>query len=126
VQHTHLAVKAKFLLDLVYWFTPWLSCSFGAGINKASSFSSTPRIFEAVPTPSFDTHTLTSFTYTVGAGIQKPLDEHWQLGIGYEFADWGKNRLAQGPYQIYNTGLSIDNFYTNSILLNITYISEGV
>ncbi len=42
-------------------------------------------------------------------------------GVGYEFADWGKNQLGRAPGQTLNTGLSMSHYYINSILFNITY-----
>lgn len=123
VQHSAVTVKGKFLADLDYWVTPWLSCGVGIGINKASAYYNLPRISEAVSNPNFSTHSMSTLTYNVGAGVQKAMDEHWQLGIGYEFSDWGKSTLTQGPAQVYNSGLSLTSFYTNALLLNITYIS---
>ena len=123
VQHTHVAVKAKLLADMGYIVTPWLSGSVGVGFNRAFDYTSTPTIFEAFPTPNFASRTQTTFTYTVGAGIQKALTQHWQVGVGYEFADWGKSQLGRSAGQTLNTGLTVDHLYTNGLLFNITWLS---
>lgn len=123
IQHTHVAVKGKLLADDGYWLIPWVSGSLGVSFNDARKFHSTPTIFEAVPTPDFASHTQTSFTYTVGAGVQKALNEHWQVGIGYEFADWGKSALGRAEQQTINSGLSLSHLYTNGVLFNLTYLS---
>ncbi len=123
IQHTHIAAKAKLLADMGYWFIPWVSGSIGVGFNNAHSFDNTPTIFEALPNPNFASHTETAFTYTVGAGVQKALNNHWQVGVGYEFADWGKSNLGRAAGQTQNSGLSLNHLYTNGVLFNLTYLS---
>lgn len=123
VKHTGAAVKAKLLLDRGGCIIPWVSGSVGAGFNRAYEFTNTPLIFEAVPNTNFSSHTTTAFTYSVGAGVQKALSSHWQIGVGYEFADWGKSELAPAPGQTLNSGLALNHLYTNGVLLNITYVA---
>lgn len=123
VQHTHVAVKAKLLAGSDYWLIPWVSGSIGVAFNNAHSFNSSPIIFEAVPTPNFASHTVTACTYTLGAGVQKVLSTHWQIGVGYEFADWGKSHLDRAEEQTLNNGLVLNHLYTNGILFNLTYLA---
>ena len=59
----------------------------------------------------------------MGAGVQKALNNHWQVGVGYEFADWGKSTLGRSLGQTLNTGLSLNYFYTNGVLFNLTYLA---
>lgn len=121
IQHAHLSVKGKLLADAGFWFIPWVSGSIGLGFNGAHEFHNTPTIFEALPNPDFASHTQTTLTYTVGAGVQKALNEHWQVGVGYEFADWGRSQLSRAAEQTLNTGLSLTHVYTQGILFNLTY-----
>lgn len=123
IQHTHIAAKGKLLVDNGYWITPWISASIGVGFNNAHGFNNTPLIFEAVPNSNFIARTQTAFTYTAGAGLQKNLNEHWQVGVGYEFADWGKSKLGQADGQTFNTGLTLNHLYTNGFLFNLTYVA---
>lgn len=123
IQHTHLAVKGKLLADRGYWLIPWISGSVGVAFNRAHSFNNVPTIFEAVVNNNFTSHTKTAFTYTVGAGVQKALNEHWQVGAGYEFADWGKSQLGRAAGQILNSGLALNHLYTNGLLFNVTYVA---
>lgn len=122
IQHTHVAVKGKLLADMGYWLTPWLSGSLGVGFNNAHAFQNAPTLFEAVANPNFASHTETAFTYTVGAGVQKALNAHWQVGVGYEFADWGKSHLGRAEGQTQNNGLSLNHLYTNGLMFNLSYI----
>lgn len=123
LRHTHVAVKAKVLADRGFVVTPWLSGSIGVGFNQARNFTNTPKIFEAVMMPNFTDHTTTSFTYTVGAGLARNITKHVQVGLGYEFADWGKSRLNAAPDQTLGSGLALSHFYTNGLLFNFTYLA---
>jgi opacity protein-like surface antigen len=123
IQHTHVAGKGKILADAGYWFIPWVSASLGVGFNDAHGFQSTPTIFEALPTPDFTSHTQTAFTYTLGAGVQKALNAHWQVGVGYEFADWGKSSLGSAAEQTQGSGPALNHLYTNGLMFNLTYLA---
>lgn len=123
IQHTHLAVKSKLLMDKEFWLMPWISGSLGVGFNNAHAYQNTPLIYEAVVNPNFASHTNSTFTYTLGAGVQKTINQHWQVGLGYEFADWGKSNLGRAAEQTLNSGLQINHFYTNGLLFNLTYLS---
>ncbi|AOW59448.1 outer membrane protein [Legionella pneumophila] len=123
VRNTRIAAKGKLLLDKSYWLIPWVSASLGVGFNQAREYSNTPLIFEALPNPNFTNHTKTALTYTLGAGVQKTLSHHWQAGVGYEFADWGRSELGRAFGQTMNSGLALNHLYTNGVLLNLTYIA---
>lgn len=124
VQHTHIAVKGKLLRDTQFYaLRPYISGSLGVGFNRAHNYSSTPTLFQAVATPNFSANTSTSFTYTLGVGVQRTLKEHWQAGIGYEFADWGSSHLGRAPGQTLNEGISLNHLYTNGLLFNLTWIA---
>lgn len=128
VRNTRISLQGKLLFDhgsvSIPWvyFTPWINASLGIGFNQAHDFENTPLIFEALPNPNFSRHTTTALTYTVGAGVQKILDRHCQIGIAYEFADWGKSALGRAPGQTTHSGLVLNHLYTNGFLLNFTYL----
>lgn len=122
VRNTRIALKGKLLLDQGYWAMPWVSASLGVGFNRAHDFTNTPLIFEALPNADFTNNTKTAFTYTLGVGVQKEIDEHWQVGVGYEFADWGKSQLGRAPGQTMNSGLALNHLYTNGVLFNLTFV----
>lgn len=122
IRNTRIAVKGKILVDKGYWLIPWVSSSIGVGFNRAHSFDNVPLIFEAVQNSNFTSNTKTAFSYTLGAGVQKALSEHCQIGIGYEFSDWGKNALGRAAGQTLGGGLTLNHLYTNGVLANLTYI----
>ncbi len=123
VRHSHVAVKGKLLADRGYAVLPWISGSLGVGFNQARGFDNVPTIFEAVKNPNFTSHTRTAFTYTLGAGIQKAITTNWQVGVGYEFADWGKSSLGRAAEQTLNNGPELNHLYTNGVMFNITWLA---
>jgi opacity protein-like surface antigen len=123
VRNSRVSIKGKLLADRDYFIIPWISGSVGVGFNQAHNFINAPTLPEAAPISNFTQNTVTAFTYTLGAGIQKYIDNHWQAGIGYEFADWGKSELGREPNQTLNTGPRLHHLYTNGFLVNITYVT---
>lgn len=123
IQHSHLALKSKILFNAGKGLLPWISGSLGMGFNNAHAFNNNPIIFQALPTPNFSANTTIAFTYTIGAGIQKVLSENCQVGIGYEFADWGSSQLRPASGQLQNSGLFLNHLYTNGVLVNFTYLA---
>jgi opacity protein-like surface antigen len=123
VNHAHVAIKGLLLADVNYIGRPYLSASAGIGFNNAHDFTITPKIYQEVAAPAFQSHVTTAFTYTLGAGVQRVLNKHWQIGAGYQFAAWGESQLDRAAGQTLNSGLHLNNIYTNSIQLNLSYIS---
>lgn len=113
----------KLLAEMGFVILPWVSGSIGVAINRASSYTNTPTIFEVLPNPNFSSQTKTSFSYTIGTGVQKALNTHWQVDVSYEFADWGSSELGRASGQTQNSGLALNHLYTNGALFNLTYIA---
>lgn len=105
------------------WVMPWVSASIGVGFNRAHDFMTTPLIFEALPNPNFADHTKPAFTYMLSAGVQKSISENWLVGVGYEFADWGKSELSRAFEQTMNSGLALNQLYINGVSFNLAYIA---
>lgn len=123
IQHTHIAAKSKLLAEAGYWLTPWVSGSVALGFNTAYAFENTPTLYEAIANPNFTSQTQTTISFTAGAGVQKNINDHWQVGAGYEFVDWGVSQFGRASGQTQNAGLRLDHLYTNGILFNLTYLT---
>lgn len=121
IQHQHVALKSRLLIDKGYLLIPYISGSIGIGFNHAHAFNNSPLIPEALPNNNFTNNIKTSLTYSLGAGVQKRLNPNWQLGIGYEFYNWGKSELGQAFGQSINNTLTLNHLYINGLLLNLTY-----
>ncbi|MFI4956627.1 MAG: outer membrane protein [Gammaproteobacteria bacterium] len=114
VSHLRTGIKDKVLFDFGSPFLPWASFSIGASFNHAYNFESDTM-------PTFRSNIMPSFTYSLGAGFQYAFSDHWQIGMGYEFTDWGKHELDEPVGYPGNDYLSSANFYTHGLLFNIAY-----
>ncbi|MDA9271943.1 outer membrane beta-barrel protein [bacterium] len=124
IYQVRLALKGKLIALQNPWtqiIQPYISGSLGVGWNTAYDYIATPKITEAIPAPAFRDHTRTSFSYTAGIGIQKSLNPNWQVGIGYELADWGSSSLSNAPGQTLNSGLSLGHLYTHELQFSLSY-----
>jgi opacity protein-like surface antigen len=121
VNHTHVALKAKIQSSKRWFVEPFASVAVGIGINRASQFSNTPTIFEAIPAPNFSSHTTTSLSYAVAVGGQKRISDHISAGLSYEFSDWGNAALGPGSGQSLTRALSLSHLITHSAMFNLTY-----
>jgi opacity protein-like surface antigen len=123
VRSTHLDIKGKLLVDIGMAFIPWISGNVGVAFNQAHEFTSNPTIFEAIPTPKFSSNTQISATYTFGVGAQLPITNNWQVGLGYEFSNWGKSQLGKSSGQTQGSGPVLNQLYSSSVLLNLSYLA---
>ncbi|MDF1828408.1 MAG: SPOR domain-containing protein [Legionellaceae bacterium] len=125
INHLAFALKGKLLSahDTQRFFAlrPYLSGSVGLGFNQSHKFGLNAKIFEQVVPPLFKSHTTTAFTYTLGAGLQKRVSPDWIVGVGYDFADWGKSNLAAATGQTFGGGLALNHVYMNELQFGFTY-----
>lgn len=122
ISHTHVAAKGKLLTTVYPWVQPYVSASLGIGFNHAYNYTSASKLFEVLPEPGFAAHTTTAFTYTLGLGLQRELSRHWFIGIGYEFANWGKTTLSAATGQLSNNGLNLNHVYTHELQFSLSFI----
>lgn len=123
IKHTQLALKGKLLADFGWPVIPWVSVMMGVGFNESFDFSNTPLLFEAVPSPNFSNNTEAAFTYGVGIGVQRKLVKHWQIGVGYEWSDWGRSQLGSVATAETNQSITLSHFYASAVMLNITFLA---
>jgi opacity protein-like surface antigen len=124
IRHTGLLIKGKLIATDWDWpVLPWISAGIGMGFNQTSQFSNTPIIFEALPAPNFGGTTNTSFSWTIGIGVQHEFTPHWQLGAGYELMDWGQSQLTTSPEQTTGVVLIQKHIYSSSLMFNLTFLA---
>lgn len=122
VNHAHLAIKGRLISHTNFIFDPYISGSMGVGFNHAYNFTITPKISEEVAAPPFNSNTNTTFSYTLGIGLQKSLSKQIQIALGYEFADWGKVSLSPAAGQTTSSGLTLNHLYAQSLQFSLFYI----
>lgn len=122
VNQARVQLKGKLLANR-YWLQPYISGSIGPGWNNSHDFSATSINQNVFAAPWFATNTEIAFTYTAGLGVQAVLSRNWQVGMGYEFADWGKTGLGVDEATAIK-GPSTMHLYTNELLFSLSYIIQ--
>lgn len=122
IKHAHLAAKGKLLGKFHPFIQPYLSGSIGFSINRSFHFRSERKIPEVTEQAPFGAYTSGGFTYTLGAGLQKPLTPNLALGLGYEFADWGQSKLIRSAAQVVDGALSLQHFYTHQLQMTLSFV----
>lgn len=121
IKHSHVALRGKLLSTPKETYQGYVTGSIGIAFNTSYAFKNQPVINTVLPSPNFQTNTETDFTYTLAVGVQKRLNSNWAIGMGYQFADWGKSSLSRAPGQTMNTGPGFHNFYTSEAQFNLSY-----
>ena len=122
--HGYVGLKTKFLMDLKTDIMPYISGSLGVGFNQSHQYTITPsNVVKSIYTQyPFQSYTSTEFSYTGGVGLQQWVTEHWQLGMGYDFANWGQSHLKPASAQTTNSALGLTHLYVHSLLFNVTRV----
>lgn len=123
IDHNQISLKGLLLSAPFYdVYQPYLGGSVGVSFNKSFHFSQTPKTFEVVSSANFQSYQQTAFAYTLSAGFRRYMTKHWQIGVGYEFGDWGKSALSESVDQIKTGAISLNHLYTNQLQINVTYL----
>lgn len=115
VEQLRVMAEGKWLYDWRDTLLPYLSGGIGVGFNRSYDFTNTPKLVEQVAPPAFTNTTHTAFTYTLGVGLEKKLDKRCTVGIGYQFADWGKSYFGTASGQTIGTGPVLNHLYTSEL-----------
>jgi hypothetical protein len=122
IQHSHVALKSKWIAENSYNMNPYISGSIGVGFNRSYGYESTPLIFQVVPNPPFQSRSQVALTYSLGAGFQHIVNQHLSMGLGYQLVSWGANSLDRAEGQTLGKGLSLSTLYTHGVEFNVSYI----
>jgi hypothetical protein len=121
ISHVRAEFKGKLIAAGYRWVQPYLSASLGVGFNHSHDYFPTTIDLALYPPSYFNDNSNVAFSYTVGAGIQKMVSQNWQVGVGYEFADWGKNFLGSDS-NLLSEGPGSPHLYTHELLFSLSYI----
>lgn len=123
ISHSHVAFRGKVFKDINKFVMPYVGASLGVAFNRAYHYVDVPKIPEVVEEPAFHPNTTSAFTYALDAGLQRKLTQHWSIGVGYEFADWGRTGLSAASDQVSGQGLILNHVYTHELQFNLSYIA---
>lgn len=121
VNHVHFAAKGRVIGYRNRFVEPYVSASVGIGFNHAYNFTIDAKTSSETAAPPFQPNTTTTFSYTLGIGLQKELNPQLQAAIGYEFADWGQIQLARATGQTVGQGLGLNHLYASQLQFSLFY-----
>jgi opacity protein-like surface antigen len=116
-----LASKVLFTLENIVH--PYVFAGVGGSMNRAYNYSTSALPF-SVLTRLYSNRNTSSFSYSLGAGIDLDVTNRLRVGIGYRFASYGAVNLGQaniGAVQVPGV-LSQDHLYTNQLFAQITWL----
>lgn len=123
-----LALTADTKLNLFNFskFSPYVNGGLGVSFNQAQSYTETalPDVTARI-SPAYANHTLTQFTYHVGAGLDFSCTQNWLLSAGYEFESWGHFASGRGKSTWSGESLQSGTYQGNTVLVGITYLMEN-
>ena len=104
-------------------YRPYLLLGMGAAFNKAYDYYTNASPYLTF-TRMYANQTSTSFSYSVGLGIDFDITKQIRLGVGYRFANLGKIELGNATIDNVNVAgtLSRSNTYINEVLGQITWV----
>ncbi|WP_028387738.1 SPOR domain-containing protein [Legionella fairfieldensis] len=122
-----LALTADTKLNLFNFsnFLPYINGGLGVSFNQARSYRETalPEVTPRV-SPAYANHTLTHFTYHVGAGLDFFYARHWLLSVGYEFESLGDFSSGKGQSTWFPESLYLGTYQANTLLFSVTYLID--
>jgi hypothetical protein len=122
VDHGRVEFKGRLISNYFQLAQPYISASIGAGFNNTHAYVPVTVDPFLYPPSWFEDKTNIAFSYTLGLGIQTSINPNWQVGVGYEFADWGKNYLGVDTSFFLNNGPGLTHLYTNELLFSVSYL----
>lgn len=122
IQHHYIGLKNSLTLDTPDVIKPYLSASAGFGYNRSRDFQLQSAFDECLFNSVFQSHGVWAFSYAVGAGLQLALNQHWTVGIGYEFSDWGVSQLGALQNNTSTGSLHLSHVKTNALQLSVGYL----
>lgn len=118
-----LMAEGKLLYQYNERFHPYLFLGLGASFNTANNYDTNVPAFLTF-TREYEDHTQTSFTYSVGFGVDVDVAERLRIGIGYRFADFGQVELGDATIDTTRVSgtLSQTHLYACEILAQLTFM----
>ena len=114
-----------------YQFHPYFSVALGSAFNKASQFTTSPAgdACSVNLTPTFANTSDTQFSYNLGLGVDTDITQHFRLGLGYRYSNFGQISLGRGTIRVNQYSSPVDstlrssNVFANQLLAQLTFIA---
>ncbi|KTD74268.1 outer membrane protein [Legionella tucsonensis] len=96
-QPQQLLAATKLLTTVQDSFHPYLFAGLGVSFNRAYNYdASTHETCDINLTPLFKNNSDQRLSFTLGAGVDANLNQHFRFGLGYRFSDFGTISLGEG------------------------------
>lgn len=117
-----LLLESKWLYTIKQYH-PYVLAGAGVSFNTSSNYTTTVPA-DINYTAEYQNHTVTSFSYAVGFGVDTDLSAHTRLGLGYRFTDLGRAQLGNATYNgiPVTGGLGQTHLYAHQLLAQVSYI----
>lgn len=118
-----LLAEGKLLYNFKKCYHPYILLGLGAAFNEAADYSTNIPPFLTF-TRIYKDNTQTSFTYTMGVGMDVDVMDHLRLGVSYRYADLGQVRLGRATIDTTGVGgtLSQTHLFASEILAQATIV----
>jgi opacity protein-like surface antigen len=118
-----LLAESKLLYRFKERYLPYILLGLGAAFNDTSDYGTNVPPFLTF-TRQYKNNTQTSFSYTIGFGIDVDVLDHLRLGVGYRFADFGQVKLGNATIDTtsVNGTLAQSHLYASEILAQVTWV----
>ena len=102
-------------------FSPYITGSAGFSYNYSYTYQNRSVYQGGLANPDFGDNGNLSFSYSVGAGLQRDITCNYRVGVGYEYYSWGKSSLSVANGQLTKNVPVINNIYAQSVVISLTY-----
>lgn len=123
IKTRQVLAEGKLLWKCPGYVFPYLSAGIGAAFNNAYAYNANfPRFLTF--SPLFNSHSQSSFSYSVGAGVDMPIQKWMRFGLGYRFSDFGKAKLGAGVIDVVpiTQTLHVSHIYTSEAVAQLTFL----
>ncbi|HBC0467109.1 TPA: hypothetical protein RJX14_003087 [Legionella pneumophila] len=122
ISHKRIMASTKLYLTQYNSLLPYFSGEIGVAFNRSYSYQEIPLIPEVVSMVPFNSHSVTSFAWSIGLGVDYPINQKVRIGTGYLFSNLGKSSLGTTPAQVTEENLQISHRYANQVRFQLTYL----
>jgi opacity protein-like surface antigen len=103
-------------------FDPYLTLGLGVANATLKGYQESPESgIIARVSPDYQSHTSSSFTYSLGLGVDYFITPKITASLGYEYADLGNIKSGDGTSTWSGSSLSFGKLTTHTVLLSVFY-----
>ncbi len=119
---SQLLAEGKWVHQWREAYYPYAAAGIGAGFNHAQNYATNIPDFMTL-TPYYSNHSSTSFSYSLGLGLDYALTKSITAGLGYRFSDLGHFALGNGAIRniLVTSPLSQSHLYLNTLLIELNW-----